>query len=88
MVPQGEWGDRVLKAFRQEWEANGGTIVGVEHVDKPVALAQQVADLVQLRKRRRPRACKAQSTSRAIVRTWSSSSWPPHRNRPSRSSRR
>lgn len=49
MVPQGEWGDRVLKAFRQEWEANGGTIVGVEHIDKPVALAQQVADLVQLR---------------------------------------
>jgi len=50
MVPQGEWGDRVLKAFRDEWEANGGTIVGVEHIDKPVALAQQVADLVQLRK--------------------------------------
>ncbi|MFP3518414.1 penicillin-binding protein activator [Pseudomonas sp. SIMBA_077] len=50
MVPQGEWGDRVLKAFRDEWEASGGTIVGVEHIDKPVALAQQVADLVQLRK--------------------------------------
>ena len=51
MVPQGEWGNRVLNAFRQEWEANGGTIVGVEHIDKPVALAQQVADLVQLRNR-------------------------------------
>lgn len=50
MVPVGEWGDRVLKAFRQEWEAHGGTVVGVEHIDKPVALAQQVADLVQLRK--------------------------------------
>ena len=50
MVPVGEWGNRVLKAFRQEWEAHGGTIVGVEHIDKPVALAQQVADLVQLRK--------------------------------------
>ena len=50
MVPVGEWGDRVLKAFRQEWEAHGGTLVGVEHIDKPVALAQQVADLVQLRK--------------------------------------
>ena len=49
IVPQGEWGDRVLKAFRQEWEANGGTVVGIEHIDKPVALAQQVADLVQLR---------------------------------------
>ena len=51
MVPQGEWGNRVLNAFRQEWEANGGTVVGVEHIDKPVALAQQVADLVQLRNR-------------------------------------
>ena len=50
MVPVGEWGNRVLKAFQQEWEAHGGTIVGVEHIDKPVALAQQVADLVQLRK--------------------------------------
>ena len=50
MVPVGEWGNRVLKAFREEWEARGGTIVGVEHIDKPVALAQQVADLVQLRK--------------------------------------
>jgi hypothetical protein len=49
MVPKGEWGDRVLKAFRQDWEANGGTVIGVEHVDQPVALAQQIADLFQLR---------------------------------------
>ena len=49
MVPKGEWGERVLKAFRQEWEASGGTIVGIEYIDKPVALAQQVAELVQLR---------------------------------------
>lgn len=49
MVPKGEWGDRVLKAFRQDWEANGGTLIGVEHVDQPVALAQQIADLFKLR---------------------------------------
>ncbi|KAA0949658.1 MULTISPECIES: penicillin-binding protein activator [unclassified Pseudomonas] len=49
MVPKGEWGDRVFKAFRQDWEANGGTVIGVEHVDQPVALAQQIADLFQLR---------------------------------------
>ncbi|SEI10361.1 penicillin-binding protein activator [Pseudomonas asplenii] len=49
MVPKGEWGDRVLKAFRQDWEANGGTVIGVERVDQPVALAQQIADLFQLR---------------------------------------
>ena len=50
MVPRGEWGERVYKAFRQDWEANGGTVVGVEYVDQPVALAQQIADLFQLRK--------------------------------------
>ncbi|MFO2465057.1 penicillin-binding protein activator [Pseudomonas sp. 15FMM2] len=49
MVPKGEWGDRVFRAFRQDWEANGGTIIGVEHVDQPVALAQQIADLFKLR---------------------------------------
>ncbi|MCU1751775.1 penicillin-binding protein activator [Pseudomonas sp. 6D_7.1_Bac1] len=49
LVPKGEWGDRVLKAFRQDWEANGGTVVGIERVDQPVALAQQIADLFQLR---------------------------------------
>ena len=50
MVPRGEWGERVYKAFRQDWEANGGTVMGVEYVDQPVALAQQIADLFQLRK--------------------------------------
>ncbi|NBA95593.1 penicillin-binding protein activator [Pseudomonas sp. R5(2019)] len=49
LVPQGEWGDRVLKAFRQDWEANGGTLIAAEHVSSPVALAQQIADLFQLR---------------------------------------
>jgi len=49
MVPRGEWGDRVLKAFSQDWQANGGTIVAVERVDQPVQLAQQIADMFQLR---------------------------------------
>nr|BFD44224.1 penicillin-binding protein activator [Pseudomonas sp. FFPRI_1] len=49
LVPRGEWGDRVLKAFRQDWEANGGSVIGIERVDQPVALAQQIADLFQLR---------------------------------------
>ncbi|WP_047285255.1 MULTISPECIES: penicillin-binding protein activator [Pseudomonas] len=49
LVPKGEWGDRVLKAFRQDWEANGGSVIGIERVDQPVALAQQIADLFQLR---------------------------------------
>lgn len=49
LVPKGEWGDRVLKAFRQDWEANGGSVIGIERVDQPVALAQQIADLFKLR---------------------------------------
>jgi len=49
MVPKGEWGDRVLKAFSQDWQANGGSIVAIERVDQPVQLAQQIADMFQLR---------------------------------------
>ncbi|RRV06048.1 penicillin-binding protein activator [Pseudomonas sp. v388] len=61
MVPKGEWGDRVLEAFRQSWQAKGGTLIAAEHVDQPVALAQQVADLFQLRKSE-GRAQRVQST--------------------------
>nr|MBP8171023.1 penicillin-binding protein activator [Pseudomonas sp.] len=49
LVPRGEWGDRVLAAFRQSWEADGGSLIAAEHVDQPVQLAQQIADLFQLR---------------------------------------
>jgi len=47
LVPRGEWGDRVLAAFRQDFEANGGTLLGSQRVDQPVALAQQIGDLMQ-----------------------------------------
>jgi len=66
MVPKGEWGERVLKAFRQDWEANGGTLIGVEYVDQPVALAQQIADLFKLRQSE-GRAKSLQSTVGADV---------------------
>ncbi|MBC2678400.1 penicillin-binding protein activator [Pseudomonas baltica] len=49
MIPKGEWGDRVLNAFRQDWEANGGTLVAAERVDQPVQLAQQIADMLNVR---------------------------------------
>jgi len=49
LVPNGDWGDRVLAAFRQSWQAQGGTLIAAEHVDQPVELAQQIADLFQLR---------------------------------------
>ena len=49
LVPSGEWGDRVLAAFRKDWEARGGSLIASEHVDQPVRLAQQIADLLKLR---------------------------------------
>src|SRR5690606_32413568 len=49
LVPRGEWGDRVLRAFQQSWQTEGGRLIAAEHVDQPVALAQQIADLFQLR---------------------------------------
>ncbi|MEX6502353.1 penicillin-binding protein activator [Pseudomonas zhanjiangensis] len=49
LVPNGDWGDRVLAAFRQSWEQSGGSLIAAEHVDQPVELAQQIADLFQLR---------------------------------------
>ena len=66
MVPKGEWGDRVLDAFRQSWQAKGGTLIAAEHVDQPVALAQQVAELFQLRNSE-GRAKRLQSTVGADV---------------------
>ncbi|MHC6224147.1 penicillin-binding protein activator [Pseudomonas sp. X10] len=61
LVPSGEWGDRVLSAFRQDWEARGGTLLAAEHIAQPVALAQQIADLFQLRQSE-SRAKSLQST--------------------------
>ncbi|MBC9252112.1 hypothetical protein A9179_17715 [Pseudomonas alcaligenes] len=49
LVPRGEWGDRVLAAFQQSWQGAGGSLIAAEHVDQPVELAQQIADLFQLR---------------------------------------
>ncbi|MCV9921061.1 MULTISPECIES: penicillin-binding protein activator [Pseudomonas] len=49
LVPSGEWGDRVLAAFRKDWEANGGTLLAAERIAQPIALAQQIAELFQLR---------------------------------------
>lgn len=49
MIPKGDWGDRVLNAFRQDWEANGGTLIAAERVDQPVQLAQQIANMLNVR---------------------------------------
>ncbi|WP_313739216.1 penicillin-binding protein activator [Pseudomonas sp.] len=49
LVPTGEWGDRVLAAFRQDWESNGGTLLAAQRIGQPVELAGQIAQLLQLR---------------------------------------
>lgn len=49
LVPSGEWGQRVTEAFRNSLQADGGTLIAVEYIDQPVKLAQQIADLFQLR---------------------------------------
>jgi outer membrane PBP1 activator LpoA protein len=61
LVPRGEWGDRVLAAFRQSWQAAGGTLIAAEHIAEPVELAQQIANLFQLRESE-ARAKSLQST--------------------------
>lgn len=49
LTPRGEWGNRVLDAFRRQWQEQGGTLVAAEPLAEPVALANQIADLLQVR---------------------------------------
>jgi hypothetical protein len=49
LAPQGDWGGRILDAFRQSWQEAGGTLVAAEPLAEPVQLANQIADLLQLR---------------------------------------
>ncbi len=49
LAPRGDWGGRILDAFRKSWEEAGGTLVAAEPLAEPVQLANQIADLLQLR---------------------------------------
>lgn len=49
LVPQNAWGDRVLAAFSSHWQSLGGELVVTKHIDRPVELAGQIADMFQLR---------------------------------------
>lgn len=49
LVPQGEWGSRVLEAFRQSWQAQGGVLIAAEPLAEPAGLANQIAELLKLR---------------------------------------
>lgn len=66
LVPRGEWGDRVLAAFQQSWQNAGGSLIAAEHVDQPVELARQIADLFQLRESE-SRAKRLQNTLGSAV---------------------
>jgi len=49
LTPRGEWGNRVFEAFRQEWQTLGGTVVAAEPLAEPIELANQIADMLQIR---------------------------------------
>lgn len=45
IVPQGEWGRKVLAAFRAQWEQQGGILEGIQYIDRPVDLDGQMTSL-------------------------------------------
>lgn len=47
VVPQGEWGKKVLSAFRAKWEEQGGVLEGIEYIDRPVDLDGQMVALTK-----------------------------------------
>lgn len=49
LTPRGEWGNRVFQAFRQQWQELGGTVAAAEALAEPIELANQIADLLQIR---------------------------------------
>lgn len=49
LTPRGDWGNRVFEAFRQEWQDQGGTVVAAEPLAEPIELANQIAELLQVR---------------------------------------
>ncbi|WP_312244552.1 penicillin-binding protein activator [Stutzerimonas nitrititolerans] len=49
LTPRGEWGARVLDAFRRSWEEAGGTLVAAQGLAEPVEMANQIASILQIR---------------------------------------
>lgn len=49
LTPRGEWGSRVLDAFRHSWEETGGTLVAAQALAEPVEMANQIANILQIR---------------------------------------
>lgn len=48
LVPEGEWGTRVLTAFQNNWQPAGGTLVGAKRIASPEAISSQLAELLQV----------------------------------------
>lgn len=49
LVPQGDWGTRVLAAFQDEWQKLGGRLVAAERIGQPVEIANRITSLLQMR---------------------------------------
>lgn len=44
-----DWGQRTQHAFREQWQALGGRVVGHELLDQPTTMANQIGQLLQIR---------------------------------------
>lgn len=49
LVPANAWGERVLNAFSNHWQALGGEMIAAQKINHPAELAGQIAELFQLR---------------------------------------
>ena len=48
-----DWSQRANNAFKQQWEAMGGEIIGQEIVDQPATVANQMGELLKIRQSER-----------------------------------
>ncbi|WP_190324485.1 penicillin-binding protein activator [Pseudomonas profundi] len=61
LAAQTDWGQRSFEAFRAEWEALGGKLVGREIINEPATISSQIADLLNIRESEQ-RGARIQST--------------------------
>src|SRR5690606_40651043 len=53
LASQEDWGQRAARAFAEQWQALGGTLVGHETIDQPAAIANQIAGLLRVQESER-----------------------------------
>ena len=83
LVPEGDWGTRVLAAFRQELEAGGGVLLADVALDSTrTDWAPEITQVLRISESARatsgsnPCSARSCSSSRAVARTSTSSSRP------------